>query len=89
MNIFVRDPVFGELKPHYFCGNGTLPDRFGKIEGYRCAPTNKSEAGVFYRSLDDLADHLLANVDWGLRVTKPGHPPSLRFKEIIINGVAR
>ncbi len=89
MSIYVDDPILGRLVPHYFKGSGTLPDRFGKTEGYRCSETNKSDNGVFYRDLKDVADHLKANSDWGVRVTKPGEPPSLRMKHIVIDGVPR
>ena len=89
--VVVRDPVIGELEPHYFePGGNTKPDMFGKKEGYRCSPpgagNNKSSMGVYYRSIDDLADHLLANPDWGVRVGKPGAPPSLRYDEKYVDG---
>lgn len=89
--IYVRDRGGDRLLPHYYTqSNQTKPDMFGKREGYRCAPSgtqsNWSENGLFYRSIDDLADHLKANPDWGVRVTKEPSQ-SLRFKNIFIDGV--
>ncbi len=91
MRVYVEDREFGRLVPHYFNrGPNTKPDRYGKLEGYRSSPPgkghNKSEAGICFRTLDDLADHLLANSGWGIRVTKPGHPASLRYKNIFVDG---
>jgi hypothetical protein len=89
--VVVKDAVLGELTPHYFPRGGqTKPDRFGKLEGYRVSPSgaghNKSASGLYYRSMDDVADHLLANPDWGVRVSKPGMPPSLRYEGKFIDG---
>lgn len=89
--VWVRDPALGDLFPHYFERGGTTkPDMYGKKEGYRCSPpgagNNKSANGIYYRSIDDLADHLLANPDWGVRVSKQGSPASLRFDEKYVDG---
>jgi hypothetical protein len=89
--VVVKDPLLGDLVPHYYNrGGNTKPDRFGKLEGFRCNPPgdghNESANGVFYRSIDDLADHLMANPDWGVRVTKPGAPASLRYDHKYVDG---
>ena len=89
--VVVKDPQLGDLLPHYFeRGAKTKPDRFGKREGYRCSPPgddhNLSSSGVYYRSMDDLADHLLANPDWGVRVRRPGASPSLRYNDKFVDG---
>jgi hypothetical protein len=89
--VLVRDPSLGDLFPHYFPRGGrTRPDRYGKLEGYRCSPPgtghNLSSSGVYYRSIDDLADHLLANPDWGVRVAIPGRSASLRYDEKYVDG---
>ena len=89
--VVVKDPRLGDLQPYYFPRGGrTLPDMFGKLEGYRCSPSgagqNRSAKGIYYRSIDDLADHLLANPGWGVRVSKPGVPASLRYNHIYVDG---
>jgi hypothetical protein len=87
----VKDAALGDLLPHYFERGGlTKPDRFGKLEGYRVSPpgqgNNKTATGVYYRSMDDVADHLLANPGWGVRVSKPGSPASLRNDNVYVDG---
>ncbi|MEP1355944.1 MAG: hypothetical protein ABJX32_15390 [Tateyamaria sp.] len=89
--VYVVDKDGTELEAHYYHQNSTTkPDMFGMVEGYRCAPSGKnsnwSKNGLFYRSIDDLADHLRNNKDWGLRVTK-APSQSLRFNGIHIDGV--
>ncbi|SOE18671.1 hypothetical protein SAMN05877838_3607 [Hoeflea halophila] len=91
MRVDVEDRKFGRLEPHYFNrGGGTKLDRFGRQEGYRCSPPglgrNTSRTGICFRTVDELADHLLANPGWGICVKKPGHPASLRYTNIIVDG---
>lgn len=91
MRVRVQDTDGNWLLPHYYTPNGRVkPDMFGKVEGYRCAPSGKqsnwSENGLFYRNIDDWADHLKSNPDWGVRVTK-APSQSLRFNNIFIDGV--
>lgn len=89
--VLVKDPALGDLFPHYFRrGGNTKPDMYGKLEGYRCSPPgtghNETSNGIYYRSIDDLADHLLANPEWGVRVAKPDSPPSLRYSDKFVDG---
>ena len=89
--VIVRDPLVGDLIPHYYeKGRRTLPDMYGNLEGYRGSPTgkgnNKSENGVYFGTIDEVAAHLLRNRDWGVRVAKPGSPPSLRHRNIYVDG---
>lgn len=88
--VYVIDSDGTKFPVHYYePSSRTKPDMFGKLEGYRCAPSgqnsNWSENGLFYRNIDDLADHLISNPDWGVRVTK-APSQSLRFKEIYVDG---
>ncbi|WPZ13003.1 hypothetical protein T8J41_12535 [Nitratireductor rhodophyticola] len=84
-----------ELKPHWYDADakGLKRDRFGKLGGYRLHPSgdghNKSELAIFYKSLEDVAQHLVANRDWGLRFTTVSGPSNIFYNEIRINGVLR
>ncbi|MBM9593832.1 hypothetical protein [Roseitranquillus sediminis] len=87
------EPDGSELEANYFKGEGVKPDRLGETEDYRCHPPgdghNETSNGVYYRSLEDPADHLLANPDWGLRVTTPASPPSLRYSNVSCDGLSQ
>ena len=84
-----------ELAPHWYDphdGN-VKEDRFGKKGGYRVHPSgpggNQSDNAVFYRSLDDIAEHLRARPDWGLRFTTPSGSADIFYDNIMINGKPR
>ena len=72
---------------------GLKVDRYGKIGGYRVHPSgpghNKSENALFYKSLDDVAQLLLANPDWGLRFVTLDGDANIFYDGITINGVPR
>lgn len=83
------------LEPHWYDRKSdmTKADRFGKKGGYRVHPPgeghNASENAVFYRSLEDVADHLKACPDWGLRFKTPTGHANIFYEGILIDGVPR
>lgn len=83
------------LEPHWYDpkSNMAKADQFGKKGGYRVHPAgeghNASERAVFYRSLEDVADHLKGCPDWGLRFKTPAGPASIFYAGILIDGVPR
>lgn len=83
------------LAPHWYDPDSkkTKADRFGKRGGYRVHPSgeghNKSENAVFYRCLVDVAEHLIANPDWGLRFTTPDGAANIFYDDITIEGKLR
>jgi hypothetical protein len=83
------------LEPHWYDPNDrkVKMDRFRKRGGYRVHPSgsghNDSEKAVFYRSLEDIAAHLVANPDWGLRFTTADGSASIFYNKIAIDGVPR
>jgi hypothetical protein len=83
------------LEPHWYAPGDarTKVDRFGKRGGYRVHPAgdghNESENAVFYQSLEDVAQHLLACPDWGLRFKTPAGAANIFYDDIIVDGKPR
>ncbi|WP_323034874.1 hypothetical protein [Pararhodobacter sp.] len=83
------------LEPHWYAPDDvrTKVDRFGKRGGYRVHPAgdghNESGSAVFYRSLEDVAQHLIACPDWGLRFKTPAGLASIFYDDILIDGKPR
>lgn len=50
---------------------------------------NASENPVFYRSLEDVAQHLIACSDWGLRFKTPAGAANIFYNDSIIDGKPR
>jgi len=83
------------LDPHWYDPDDatTKVDRFGKRGGYRVHPSgdghNVSSNAVFYRSLKDVAQHLIACPDWGLRFNTPTGAANIFYDNINIDGKPR
>lgn len=83
------------MEPHWYDPDekATKVDRFGKRGGFRVHPAgeghNESGNAVFYRSLEDVAQHLKACPDWGLRFKTPAGPANIYFDDIVIDGKPR
>lgn len=81
-----------KLEPHLYTSRAE-PDRYGKRGGFRVTPPgdghNESRNGVYYRSIEDVAEHLLANPDWGVRMRLPNGQTNIFVSDIVINGVPR
>lgn len=81
------------LDAHYYqLGGNAKPGILGKREGCRCAHSgdkrNWSMNGLHYRSLEDIAHYIKANLDWGVRATK-APIQSLRYDNIFTDGEQR
>ncbi|NRP51504.1 hypothetical protein XMM354_003303 [Aliiroseovarius sp. xm-m-354] len=83
------------LEPHWYDPKikSTKADRFGKRGGYRVHPPgdghNESGNAVFYRSLEDVAEYLIACPEWGLRFKVPSGPANIFNEDILIDGKPR
>ncbi|MFG6515889.1 hypothetical protein ACGYLX_00390 [Sulfitobacter sp. 1A13496] len=83
------------LEPHWYEENarGLKPDCFGKRGGYRLHPSgdghNKSVNSIFYKSLDDVAQHLRSNPDWGLRFKTSAGKSNIFYDGILVDGLPR
>lgn len=83
------------LEPHWYKedAKGLKPDRYGKRGGYRVHPSgdghNESRRSIFYKSLEDVAQHLKSNPDWGLRFMTPAGKPNIFYENILIDGLPR
>lgn len=81
-----------EVEPHFY-GDSADADRFGKRGGYRVTPPgdkhNLSSENLYYRSLEDVAQHLIANPDRGVRMRLPNGQTSIFSSSIRVNGVPR